>query len=132
MRLVAEIAVIVAGAIAALVAVPSAAHRKRARRGKPKPRRPTDLERLERLVVTGRATARDVHLRLRPVLREVAVARLRARGVQLDRDPIEAREALGEDLWEIVRADRHWPEDPRAPGISIEQLTAAIGRLESL
>lgn len=132
MRLAIEICVIVAAVVVMLIAIPNAAHRKRVHRRSERPARPADLERLERLVVTGRATAGDVHMRLRPVLQEVAAARLRRHDVWLDRSPEDARSLLGDDLWEIVRTDRPWPDDPRAPGISMEQLSSAIARLESL
>lgn len=132
MRLPVEIVAILAAAVAIFFAVPQAVHRKRQRRRPARPQRPADLERLERLVVTARATAADVHLRLRPVLQEMAAARLRRRGVWLDRSPEEARRLLGEELWELVRTDRPRPADPRAPGLSIEQLTSVIMRLERL
>jgi hypothetical protein len=132
MRLAAELAAVLAGAVAMLLAIPRAASRKRTRRHREQPLRPADLERLERLVVTGRATAGDVHQRLRPLLQEVAAARLRPHGVWLDRSPEEARGLLGDELWELVRADRPRPSDPRARGLSVEQLSSAIERLERL
>ena len=132
MRLAAELVAILAGAVAMFVAIPRAASRKRIRRAPAQPLRPADLVRLERLVVTGRSTAGDVHQRLRPVLQEVAGARLHRHGVWLDRNPAEARRLLGDELWELVRADRPRPAEPRAPGISMEQLSAAIARLEGL
>jgi hypothetical protein len=132
LRLSIEIAVIAAGIITMLFAIPDAVRRKRVRRGPGRPERPADLVRLERLVVTGRSTAGDVHLRLRPVLQEVASARLRPHGVGLDRDTSEVRRLLGDELWEIVRVDRPWPSEPRAPGLSWDQLTSVIARLEQL
>jgi hypothetical protein len=132
MRLAAELAAVLAGAVAMLLAIPHAAGRKRTRSRRELPLRPADLERLERLVVTGRATAGDVHQRLRPVLQEVAAARMRPHGVWLDRSPDEARRLLGDELWELLRADRPRPSDPRAPGLSLEQLSSAIERLERL
>lgn len=132
MRLAAEILAVIAGAIAMLVAIPRVATRKRVRRRRDQGLRPADLVRLERLVVTGRSSAGDVHQRLRPVLREVAAARLRPHGVWLDRSPERARGLLGEELWELVRADCPRPAEPRAPGISFEQLSDAIARLERL
>ncbi len=132
LRLAAELVAILAGAVAMFVAIPHAASRKRVRRAPNPPMRPADLVRLERLVVTGRATAGDVHRRLRPVLQEVAGARLRPHGVWLDRNPDHARRLLGDELWELVRADRPRPPEPRAPGLSLEQLSALIARLERL
>ncbi len=132
LRLLIEVAVLAAGVVVMLVAIPDAVRRKRVRRGPDRPERPADLVRLERLVVTGRSTAGDVHLRLRPVLRELASARLRHHGVWLDRSPQDARRLLGDELWEIVRPDRPWPSEPRAPGMSWDQLTSVVTRLERL
>jgi hypothetical protein len=94
--------------------------------------RPPDLERTERLVTMATTTAFDLHYRLRPILREVAEQRLGdRRGIRLDDDP-EAEEALGSDLWEVVRPDREPPGKRFAPGAEPEELQAAVARLESL
>jgi hypothetical protein len=128
-----EILVLAAGAIAMLLAIPAAAAQQpRVRKRRLRPAPPVDLERLERLVPSGHATAGDVHIRLRPVLREIARGRLSRRRVRLDGDPDAARRLLGEELWDVVRPDRRRPEDMRAPALSREQLAAMIARLEEL
>ncbi|MDQ6822550.1 MAG: hypothetical protein M3076_19825 [Actinomycetota bacterium] len=132
LRLLIEIAIVAGGIVAMLFAIPDAVRGKRVHRNPDRPERPADLVRLERLVVTGRSTAGDVHLRLRPVLQEIAAARLRPHGVELERNPQDARRLLGDELWEIVRVDRPWPPEPRAPGVSWDQLTSVIARLEQL
>jgi hypothetical protein len=94
--------------------------------------RPPELERTERLVTMATTTAFDLHYRLRPILREVAEQRLGdRRGIRLDEDP-EAEEALGRELWEVVRPDREPPGKRSAPGLEPDSLRAAIARLESL
>jgi broad specificity phosphatase PhoE len=94
--------------------------------------RPTDLEMLEgRLLVAGRNAA-DFHTRLRPMLREIAAARLQRRhGVVLDHDPV-ARTLLGDELWEAVRPDRAAPADRSAPGPGLAAIEPLIARLEEL
>lgn len=93
--------------------------------------RPPDLERTERLVTMGTATAFDLHYRLRPILSEVAEQRLGdRRGIGLD-DPA-AEQELGEALWEVVRPDRATPSQRYAPGLDPETLRASIARLEEL
>src|SRR5207248_752064 len=48
----------------------------------------------------------DVHYRLRPLVSEIAVARLARRyGIDLARRPERARELLGPRTWELVRPD---------------------------
>ena len=70
---------------------------------------PPELERLERELTLGSSTAFDLHYRLRPTLREIADERLAARGLRLDGGGAAVEEALGEELWELVRPDREPP-----------------------
>ena len=109
-----------------------------ARRRRPRPpaaaRRspPGDLVAIGELVAGGRTSAGDVHRRVRPLLREIAGARLARRGIGLDRDPEQARELLGEGLWELVRADRPAPVTRDGPGLGLAELTQYTDRLEAL
>jgi hypothetical protein len=98
----------------------------------PETLRPPDLERTERVVAMAASTAFDLHYRLRPILREVAEQRLNdRRGIRLD-DEADAKEALGTELWEVVRADREPPTRRFDPGLGPDGLVAAIERLEQL
>jgi hypothetical protein len=131
-RLAIEIVALVAAAVAILALLPRV-ERRRNRRTKRRPApRPADLERLERLVVTGCSTAGNVHARLRPELAEIARVRLRRHAIRLDRDAEQARDALGEELWELVRPGRSRPEDPHGDGIALTELAEMIDRLEAL
>ena len=98
----------------------------------PGPLRPAELERLEREVTLGASTAFDLHFRLRPTLREVAGERVASRGLKLDAGGPQVEEALGEELWELVRPDREPPQLRFAPGISPAGLRRAVERLEAL
>ena len=81
----------------------------------------------------GLASAFDLHHRLRPTLRETAAGLLAARrGIDLDAHPEAARAALGEDAWEIVRADRPAPTDRTARGADLASVDRAIAALEAL
>jgi len=91
-----------------------------------------DLASVQRRVATGTAHAGELHLRLRPVLREVAAEGLRRRGVDLDAEPDRARELLAAGTWEVVRPDRPRPDDPFAPGLPPKRLDAIIDDLEAL
>jgi len=93
---------------------------------------PGDLGAIADLIVGGRSTASDVHRRVRPLLREVASAQLARRGIGLDRDPESAHALLGDELWELVRADRPAPVTRDAPGMSVAELSALTDRLEAL
>ena len=136
MTLAIEIVTLVVGAIVIIAVLPTApvTHNRPVRRGPrvgPAQRvRSVDLERLERVTAWGRSSPALVDLRLRPVLREIAIARLRRRGIELDRGD-DARELLGERLWELVKA-RPLLEDPRGPGVSLSELEALTERLESI
>lgn len=101
-------------------------------RARPAQRIP-ELERMEREVSLGLATAFDLHYRLRPRLRGVAAELLSARrGIDLDASPDAARRALGDDAWEIVRGDREPPRERFAAGLDIASLRLAVSALERL
>ena len=94
---------------------------------------PSTLVRLEQACVLGIARSFDFHYRLRPRLREMAEARLAARrGVLLDASPDAARLILGDEAWELVRADRLPPEDRLAHGVPADELRSLVERLEGL
>jgi hypothetical protein len=115
-----------------LAGVPSARRSRERPPAKPRRTLPGDLGAVTELVAGGRSTASDVHRRLRPLLREIAAAQLARRGVGLDRDPQPARALLGEELWEIVRADRPPPVTRDAPGLTLAQLSELTDRLEAM
>jgi hypothetical protein len=92
-----------------------------------------ELERVERAVTLGMTTAFDLHYRLRPSLRRTATELLAVhRGIDLDRNPDAARNALGDETWEIVREDREPPADRSDPGIDIASLRAVVTSLEAI
>ncbi len=101
-----------------------------------RPRRPErvpELDRIEREVTLGLTTAFDLHFRLRPTLRRIASELLRARrGIDLDANPEAARRALGEETWELVRADREPPVDRFGRGLDLASLRSVVVSLEAL
>jgi hypothetical protein len=97
------------------------------------PIRPPDLDRTERVLSMATTAAFDVHFRLRPILREVAEQRLADRkGLRLDSGGRHVREALGDELWELVRPERDPPDQRFGEGIEVERLTRVVDRLEAL
>jgi hypothetical protein len=85
----------------------------------------------ERALHLARLSAGDAHRGLRPLLREVADARLRARhGIALD-DP-GASALLAPATWDFVRGDRPVPHDLRARGLAPEDIDALLTDLEKL
>jgi hypothetical protein len=97
------------------------------------PERLPELARLEREAVLAHSSAFDVHFRLRPVVREIAAGLLAARRrVDLDGSPEQARALLGEETWQLVRADRPPPHDRLGPGIDTEALARLVASLERL
>jgi hypothetical protein len=139
--LVAEVALIVAAGIGAVIGLAALAVRLPA--GHPvfepalRPRVKTDpwpaqLVRLERVVEWSGSSDLDAHTRLRPVLIEIAEVRLARRGLRLDRDVAEARRLLGSTTWELLRPDRPPPSDRDAPGISPHELEEMLEALEAL
>jgi hypothetical protein len=74
-----------------------------------------------------------LHSRLRPVLRDVAAHRLRARyGVELDAEPGRARGLVGAVAWDVVRPDRPPPADRLGPGPSLDELRIVVDELEAI
>ena len=102
-------------------------------REEPEPRGLAELHRLEREVELGAAGAFDLHYRLVPVLREIARGLLGTRrGIDLDRRPEQARAALGDAAWELVRPDREAPTDRLAPGPGMAPIARTIDALDAL
>ena len=91
-----------------------------------------ELNRLDRELTMGSTRAFDLHYRLRPVLREIASARLERRGMILDSGSAAVQDALGEELWELTAPDREPPDNRLAPGAGLEKLDRTITRLERL
>ena len=91
-----------------------------------------DLQRLERELSMASARQFDLHYRLRPVLRDVAAARLEQRGLAIDSGRPIVRELLGDELFELTAADREPPENRLAPGLGVAGLDRTIARLERL
>ena len=92
-----------------------------------------ELERIEREVSLGLATAFDLHYRLRPSLRRTARELLASRrGIDLDASPEAARRALGDQTWELVRADREPPRERFAPGLGLAALRTFVSSLDRL
>jgi hypothetical protein len=130
-------ALVVVGAIATVIGVAGLAARlpvaKRSPMPRPAPRgtvTPSQRLRLERVVRRSGESGQAAHTLLRPVLAEIAQARLARRGVRLDGD--EARRLLGPEAWELVRPDRPQPADGRAPVVAPHELEAMLDRLEAL
>jgi hypothetical protein len=97
------------------------------------PVRPPDLERTGRVLSMASTASFDVHYRLRPILREIAEQRLwDRRGIRLDTDLERAREQLGPELWDVVRADRPEPRRRFGEGIEPERIGAMVEKLEAL
>jgi hypothetical protein len=99
---------------------------------RPRAAKVESLDRAENIVAIALSNAGDMHWRLRPVLREVAAAALHDQGVELDGDPDAARRLLGDEAFELVRADRGKPADAFGPGVDPQALDRVLSRLEEL
>ena len=90
------------------------------------------LRQVGRALTAAQASEVGVDHDLRPLFRPIAAMRLARRGVDLDRHPEKARAILGEQLWELVRADRARGSSLVAGGISTVGLQSVIERLERI
>jgi len=93
------------------------------------PSRPPELVRIEREITLGAASAGHLHMRLLPLLREVASTKL---GVDLELRPERAKTLLGDDAWKLLRPDRPPPEDRTAQGLPLRRIRALVDTLERL
>jgi hypothetical protein len=91
------------------------------------------LERTTRDTALGVSRAVDLHVRLRPILREIAAQRLVARrGIDLDAQPDAVRAVIGDDAFQLLRPDRVAPTDRLAPGIGPAELRRLLDDLERI
>ncbi len=98
-------------------------------------RRPSDSGELTlvRDIKQSRSSALHLHVRLRPILREIAAHRVWMRfGVDLDREQERARELIGPNAWELVRPGRLPPDDRLAPGPASAELRVVVDELERI
>ena len=92
-----------------------------------------ELSRIEREVVLATGSEFDQHLRIKPLLRDIVEHRLWARrGIDLRESPEKAREALGEELWELVRAGPPDPNSRYLRALDLRGLNRALDRIEGL
>jgi hypothetical protein len=103
------------------------------RRGRRASRSTPDLAAVDRLLNLSVSSAEDAHVRLRPLVADLARQRLADHtGVRLDGDPEAAAAAVGPDVWELVRPDRPRPPDRRSRGIEPDQLRRVVESLERI
>ena len=102
----------------------------------PSHERPAQLEEIERIqreLQIAQTTSFDLHFRLRPTLRRIASELLRSRrGIDIDGDSPAARQALGDETWELVRGDRPPPENRFGPGIDRAALHRVVDSIEAI
>jgi hypothetical protein len=90
------------------------------------------LRQVDKMLTAARASEVGVDRDLRPLFRGIVATRLARRGVDVDRHPEEARAILGEELWELVRAERPRGSNRIAGGVSSAALRSLIERVERI
>jgi hypothetical protein len=92
-----------------------------------------EFESIRRTVDGARYSAFDVHFMLRPLLRELAASRLRARrAIELDAQPESASEVLGPEAYALLREGRPAPMNYRRPVMSLREIERIVKVLESI
>ena len=91
-----------------------------------------ELHRLERELSMAAARRFDLDYRLRPIMREVAEAKLERRGLSLESSSPTVRELLGDELVELIATDHDPLANRLAPGPGLDGLDRTIERLERL
>ncbi len=98
-----------------------------------RPEQLPELARVEREVVLGTAREFDLHMRIRPLLRDVAEHRLwRSHGIDFEREPDRAREVLGKEAWDLVKPDRPAPNERFRAGLSLAGLRRVVDTIEKV
>jgi hypothetical protein len=95
---------------------------------------PAELISLELAVRLGANAAGDYHVRLRPLLVDLARERIAKRGVRLEapRHRERAEALLGPEVFQMVKGGAPLPDDRFAPGPGEELVGRAIAALERL
>jgi hypothetical protein len=106
--------------------------RRRGRSREDEPARSNEHEELARVLRQATRTAGDVHHLLRPALADIARGRLASRGVDFDAEPSRVRSLLGDELADLLEADRPLPPDFFGAGIPLNAIEAHVARLEAL
>jgi hypothetical protein len=90
-----------------------------------------EIERLESALAFSASSMVEYHLRLRPLLAEVATARLAARDITADDLTGRPSAVLGDELWSLLQPPPR-DRDRSERGPSIHQLERAVDRLEEV
>jgi hypothetical protein len=89
----------------------------------------SQLRQLERRLEAASTDGSKYDRNVRPVLARLATERLRQRyGIHPGRQPLEARQVLGEQLWSLTIA----PPAQDSPAPSYAELSALVARIEAL
>ena len=89
----------------------------------------TRLRQLERRLEAASRDGSKYDRNVRPVLARLATERLRQKyGLDPRRQPVQAREVLGEQLWSLTIA----PPEPASPAPSYAQLRTLVDLIEAL
>jgi hypothetical protein len=96
------------------------------------PAPPEQLRRVGETLAAAQVSEVRLFRELRPLFRSIAAMRLAGRGVDLDRHTEKARAILGDELWEVVRAEGPRGSNRLAGGISAAGLQGLIERLERI
>lgn len=94
--------------------------------------RPRELGEIESAIMFARSRGFDFQVRVRPVLRSIAAARLAMRrGIDLDAEPEAARRALGKEAFAALQPPAQ-PIDREARGVGLAELKRLVEALEGL
>ena len=87
------------------------------------------LRRLERRLEAASRDGSKYDRNVRPLLARLATERLRQKyGIDPRRQPVQAREVLGEQLWSLTTA----PPEPASPAPSHAELSTLVALIEAL
>jgi hypothetical protein len=102
-------------------------------RGEASEGRVLQLEGLAGRLAGGSPNAFDLYHRIRPMARDIAIAKLaRGRGIDVESNPARAERYVGPWTWQLIRPDLEPPRDGWAPTWTARELNELLTELEQL
>jgi hypothetical protein len=129
-----DVVVLVALTVVVIVAIPPRTKAPRVESASVAPAAdPPSLRDIASSLIWATVSGRHFDQATRPMLREVTAHRLRkTTGVDLDTQPVRARELLGERVWPLVDPGRVVSPDGSSPGVDLRLIDVLLDRLEGL
>lgn len=129
-----DVVVLVALTVVVIVAIPARTKVSRVESASVAPAAdPPSLRECASSLIWATVSGRHFDQATRPMLRTLTAHRLRkTKGIDLDTQPVRARELIGERAWPLVDPGRVASRDSSSPGVDLGLIDVLLDRLEGL